>query len=181
MEKNKVTPAQIRTTKITSYVFLGIGLAMFVFGIFFLIDANESAGWPEVEGSVRYTAVKQDRARGAQGGSKYTIRYYYTVSYRYTVNGQPLSGDRYSMGDGPRASGYFKTRQEAEAEGDIVYPVGSAITVYYNPENPESTVLRPGTNWGTYVPLILGLFFAGCGVFFLKVMASAERKMAEAG
>ncbi|MEZ4516015.1 MAG: hypothetical protein R3C44_03960 [Chloroflexota bacterium] len=38
------------------------------------------------------------------------------------------------------------------------YTPDSQILVYYDPDDPESAVLKTGTGFGTYVPLVLGGF-----------------------
>jgi hypothetical protein len=44
------------------------------------------------------------------------------------------------------------------------------VAVYYDPENPGSTVLKLGANFGTYVPLVMGLLFTPSGIWFLMLM-----------
>ena len=76
----------------------------------------------------------------------------------YNVEEESDVSCRYSLGGGDRASDLYSERSEAEANVEERFPVGSALTVRYDPKEPTSAVLAPGWNWGTVVPLLLGLF-----------------------
>ena len=91
------------------------------------------------------------------------------IRYRYRVQGQEYVNNTWQkIGNSP-------TRQEAQ---DIVdrYPQGKRTTVYYDPEDPQNSVLVPGntseTSWVlwlfTYVPV---------GVFALAVIVSVKRRI----
>lgn len=60
------------------------------------------------------------------------------VEYDYEINGQSYQGDRYSYFS-------FSTSSRDHAQ-DIVdrYPVGREITVHYDPDEPEDSVLETG-------------------------------------
>ena len=84
--------------------------------------------------------------------------------------------DCYSLGDGSTASKKFKERSQAITEKNK-YSIGSDIDVYYKPTEPSYAVLKPGANWGTFIPLIIGLFFLSIGIGSgFKLMASSKPK-----
>ena len=172
-----MTPAQLRRQKITAGVLLFLGLALTLFGVQFISQAEDSADWPSVEGTVQSVTVKRklDAGRTNSSGSG---RYFYTVNYRYEIAGQQRTASRFSLGDGNRAGKMYRVRTDAERAANLAYPRGSKITVYYNPSDPDSTVIQQGTNWGTYVPLILGLLFMGSGAFLFRLTNTIEQKQA---
>jgi hypothetical protein len=161
-----VTPGQYRIVAGFAGFLILIGAALSIFGVFFLRTALASYGWPSTPGTVQ--AITSPLYRSEYSGSRRT--YVYEVTYGYAVNEIAYTGDRYSLGEGSTASRPYDTAREAEQAGLEAYPLGSAITVYYDPQNPTETVLKRGPNIGTYAPLIMGLFFLPCGVLFLKVL-----------
>lgn len=70
-----------------------------------------------------------------------------SVKYRYAVDGKSYTGNRITASDN-----YQKTRSSAN---DVLkkYPVGGEVSVYYNPANPGSSVLKTGVNKNVSLPL----------------------------
>ena len=145
------------------------------FGIYFLFTANESLSWASVKGSVVQTQVLTEVLQGPDPTrTSSPIEYYVSVEYTYDVEGSPYVSSRYSLGGGSRATDLYSERAEAEAEAAERFPVGSALTVRYDPKEPTSAVLAPGWNWGTFVPLLFGLFLGGSGWLFDVAVKTAE-------
>ncbi|MGB3515436.1 MAG: DUF3592 domain-containing protein, partial [Elainellaceae cyanobacterium] len=92
------------------------------------------------------------------------------------VEGSRYQNDRYSLGSGPTASRTYRKQQNAIAAAKENYSIGQSIAVYYNPDAPADTVLKPGANIGSFVPLIFGivLFSSGIGLFLLAQRAAAN-------
>jgi len=112
-----------------------------------LLSAYESQNWPQTSGTVIHTEVKQDRK-----GRTYAL-----VEYAYPVNGQEYQSSRVSfmgLDDGAPSP------QEVVA----LYAAQKGVTVFFDPNNPGESVLRPGLH--SYFPL--GLLAVG-----LLVVASA--------
>lgn len=119
--------------------------------------ARESVRWPATEGEVVDVAV----FRAGGGGAR--------IVYRYTVDGRAHESRRIAFVN--RARG--RTRSELAAE----YPAGRAVTVRYDPDDPETAVLEPGVTTGLivegglvsggFVLLGLGIGLAG-GVAILR-------------
>ena len=145
------------------------------FGIYFLFSANESLAWSSVEGSVVKTQVLTEVLRGTVS-STYTRppEYYVSVQYTYDVEGSPYFSSRYSLGGGDRASDLYGEHSDAETEATDRFPVGAPLTVHYDPKEPTSAVLAPGWNWGTFVPLLIGIFLGGSGWLFDIAVKTAE-------
>ncbi len=144
------------------------GVALILFGIYFIREALASKSWPVANGEIQAVQVIRDVDRD---GGKTIVRHYIRINYDYEVEGISYTGDRYSLGDGSTASKRFKERSEAIAEKNK-YPLGSEIDVYYKPTEPSFAILKPGTNFGTFVPIVLGVLFLPSGialfVFMLK-------------
>lgn len=142
------------------------GAALILFGINFLWEGYASKKWSVASGEIQSVHIKRDISRS---NTTTTERHYLTITYHYEVEGIRYTGDRYSLGDGSTASKRFSVRSQAIAE-KAKYPIGGAIAVYYKPTEPSSAILKPGINWGTTVPLILGLFFFPSGMAFLVLL-----------
>ncbi|MEM8488554.1 MAG: DUF3592 domain-containing protein [Bacteroidota bacterium] len=169
-QKTPLTPAQLRRQKITGYVIIGIGLALFGFGVIFVQEARESVSWPIVEGTVQNVSVKRyiDNQKRRRTNVQGTTQYYYAINYRYTIDGTSHSGSQFSLGEGDRASKLYGDMPETRAAGAAAYPSGSKISIHVNPDNPARAVLSTGANWGTYVPGIIGLLMLGLGAVLVR-------------
>lgn len=170
----------VQALKILSRFAFGLfflGGLLGAFGIYFLFTANESLSWASVEGSVVEAEVSTyvsppTNSTGNTLNSR--VQYYVSVQYTYDVAGSPYVSSRYSLGEGDRASRLYPERSLAELEAAERFPAGSPLTVYYDPESPSSAVLAAGWNWGTFVPLLLGLFFGGSGWFIYAIAKTAK-------
>lgn len=63
--------------------------------------------------------------------------YGFGVRYRYTVGGQSFEGDRYAFGSGKASDGRGRARTLVKQ-----HPVGSKLTVYYDPAKPQQSVIE---------------------------------------
>lgn len=119
--------------------------------------------WPQTEGTIISTQVKSSRVRvrrGSSSGYRMTTRYEPQVIYRYLAHGNRYESKRLHFGDtvgysGPGPAEKILTR----------YPVGTSITVYYNPDNPAEATLSPKTGWATTVYWLIAIL-----LFFMTVM-----------
>ncbi len=94
--------------------------------------AAASRGWPAVAGRVEVSKARANRPDNGMPG------YRYVVVYRYTVDGEEWDGDMVAAG-----KLFYATRRWVE-QRLAPYPVGARVTVYYDPEDPETAVLEPG-------------------------------------
>ncbi|OKH18760.1 DUF3592 domain-containing protein [[Limnothrix rosea] IAM M-220] len=144
------------------------GAALIIFGISFLRDGFASKNWPTTTGEIKAVNIVRE-FRGS--GNTRRVTHHLTLNYSYQVGGISYTNTRYSLGDGSTASKRYRERSQAIAEKNT-YPIGSKIDVYYKPTEPSFAILQPGTNFGTFVPLVLGTFFLPSGimlfVFILK-------------
>lgn len=158
----------------------GVGLGalgglLIIFGVHFLYTSNETLSWSTVDGKVLNAEVNthwSNWTKPAGTVPRGTKEYYVAVHYRYEVDGNTYVSSRYSLGDGARASAFFKEQSRAQEEADRLFAPNAAVTVYYNPKAPDAAVLKTGWNWGTFVPLLLGLFLSGAGWLFYRVQTN---------
>lgn len=147
--------------------FLGIGVAVLIWGIRNRNKAEASNTWSSVEGVITSAQIDEDTDVDEDGFSSTT--YTPQWQYQYTVNGNSYTGERISFG-AVRGYGRLKKAQEELDK----YPVNSSVRVYYDPEIPEESVLVQGTG-GTWLGIFLGGFFIllaviGCIVSFFVVL-----------
>ena len=108
--------------------------------------ARASRGWRSTSGRVLEATV--EKSPGGRHGPHYEP----LVRYQYEVGGQRYVGTRISFGD---ISGRVESQQTVKR-----YPRDTAVTVLYDPANPEAATLEasyPGSNQLWHV-------FMGCAL-----------------
>ncbi|HEU5070061.1 MAG TPA: DUF3592 domain-containing protein [Verrucomicrobiae bacterium] len=84
------------------------------------------------------TASEVTHHRGSKGGTTYGV----SIHYNYTVDGQKFSGDRY------RYANWSSSDSQWAHDAVAQNPVGAAVPVFYNPKNPQDSLLSPGVTGG---------------------------------
>jgi Protein of unknown function (DUF3592) len=122
-----------------------------------LIEVRKASRWPATKGTVINSivqAIKKNPTDPDYDSSDTEVFNQPLVEYEYTVNGRKLRGSRITIGD--KTSGY-----ELESILDR-YPVGTTVTVYYDPANPKNAVLERDLPKIVFVGVgCLLLFFIG--------------------
>ena len=142
-----------------------MGLFTLLLWLAFQRQVRAANGWSVATGKVLVADVEsfQEMESSASGSLHSTTTYRPSVVYSFEANGQQFISDR--VGFGAAASGtvagsvpWFVSQQAAK------YPVGSQVTVYYNPQNPTESVLE---RRATGSLLLLGIIVAlwGLAVF----------------
>ena len=93
------------------------------------------------------------------------------LEYSYVVGGVGYSGTRYRYG--------FETSGEHDVEAIVErLPVDSRTKVFYNPSDPEDSLLAPGIGWfDLFIPLFLLPFnLVMVGMFSLTLGAKLRRR-----
>jgi len=134
-------------TLAVSVVFFLIGAGLSWWGWTIVSNARASATWPTAEG--RVTSSEIEHSTDSEGDDDYTPR----VSYTYQVNG--LSYENFTIKFGETTYSSERTALEILAR----YPIGAAVTVHYDPSNPDRAVLEAGVSGGSYIVLSVGLIF----------------------
>lgn len=162
-----------------------IGLAMFLFGIYFVVLGDEVGGWPSTEGTIVDTRIRvwsPVRATFEEQRLKGDITQHYPeIEYRWTVDGRTYEGDRYKLGTThPKYDERDDARQAA-----LRFSPGDRITIYYDPDAPDQAVLDPSKDWfALLTPSVLSLVFVGTGFLLQRLspamQAAVERNEAKA-
>lgn len=140
-------------------LFLVGGVAALAFGVRDLLAIRAASRWPSAEGVVESSEVRTEiRETRRDNRTRRYREYSAAVVYRFTVDGVSIRGQRVRFG------GFVSDTPEA-AERDVAsYPAGSAVVVFYDPENPEDSVLERGVSAGAWILPGLGLAFLLAGL-----------------
>ena len=141
-------------------VLLVFGLIIGGVGLYRYNLGKKSAAWPAVKGKMTY-------ARAVPATVNKKQEYRLSVKYRYTVDGKSYTGERVTASDN-----YQKTRSLAN---DVLkkYPVGGEVSVYYNPADPRSSVLKTGINKNVSLPLGIAVV---CFLLAVAIIVSELKK-----
>ncbi|MBN1120785.1 MAG: DUF3592 domain-containing protein [Anaerolineae bacterium] len=141
--------------------FLCGGVTSLGIGIFNLQSARGSTSWPTVEGTIKESEVFEYYTD--------TAMYQALVSYSYVVDNTRYTG----MTVGYEVGGSSNPAPQRE----IVerYPVGSKVTVYYDPNDPQIAVLEPGAKGSIWGPVIRGTLLLFIGLIGGAVAAGRLR------
>lgn len=98
--------------------------------------------YPCVEGKVTASEIKSHR--GSKGGTTYSAE----INYVYTVGTQKFFAQRLRYIQ-------FSSSSYSDAFGMVSeHPAGSAVTVYYDPAQPQEAVLYPGIDGVDFIPAL---------------------------
>lgn len=128
-------------------IFLLVGGGLTYWGWTILENAKASASWPTAQGEV----IKSEVTRNTDGEGH--TSYSPEVTYTYFADNQ--SRKSYTIKFGENSYGNKRTADEIAAK----YPIGKSVTVFYDPQNPEKSVLEPGVSSGSYIVLGIGVLF----------------------
>lgn len=148
-------------------ILLGIGIFLIVGNLRARKKADASQNWPATSGTVVLSEVRKSETHNEEGGLS-SIAYFPYVEYDYQVNDQMVRGKKLTFG------GHDLTKSYAEATARVAkYPVGAAVSVYYNPGKLEDAVLEraaPRSKSGLIVGIIL-TSLGGIGLLVLLITA----------
>ncbi len=130
--------------------FISLLLAWFIFGAVGFFKAVASHHWPTTNGTV----VSAQVIRPSGKSTKYIAE----IGYTYQIGGKEYSSKNYKATSARGTSGWAKQVVDQ-------HPVGSVVTVHYNPDKPEEAVIEPGLQSDNYfmtiVPLMAILLLLG--------------------
>jgi hypothetical protein len=143
-------------------VFVIVGMVVAWQGKKRLAIAKRSAGWPYVMGKVISSEMEIDRDTDSDRGT--SITYSAEVMFEYEVGGVSYAANRVSFGQ------YGSSSPGPARKILNKYPADEAVKVYYDPADPQNSVLEPGVTFSTYMVLIGGLVFIFSGALFLFII-----------
>ncbi len=131
---------------VLGFVCLLIGLRELWFG-------HKSLRWPSCEGTILKSEVK--KSRGSDGRADFNPR----VIYVYSVGGQEFVSERVAF------HCWGGTTAAASTAVSLRYPVGSTVTVFYNPRNAASSTLEIGYGPGNVLVIGIGVVLTCAGTW----------------
>lgn len=146
---------------IVGVVFLCIGGAMTPFGVRNVLQAQQSQNWPTTTGEVISSAVE---VNSDSDGDTYRA----AVIYTYIAADKNRQSSQVFIGDD-----IYTSARRIVDQTVARYPVGSRVTVYYNPEDPDVAVLETGVRLNSTLFLLMGVGFGLIGLFSLGASAFA--------
>lgn len=158
-------PAAVKTER--SWFIALFGLPFFCVGAGFLLfsivptlhDAWRMASWPETQGVLLQARLITDTS-----GDSTTYRV--EAEYRYNIAGRSYRHNRVAIGENADNIGDFQ--QTLGKRLEMALRNEQPVSVWYDPENPESAVLNRDLRWGLLgFKLIFVILFGGAGSAFL--------------
>lgn len=125
-----------------------------VAAVYKYLQVRAAADWPSTQGKVVISTSERRKVKtfddDREDGRGEEERNFARIVYEYTVSGQRLQNNRVSIGEDLGNFEIAKTMAR--------YPVGSIVTVYYNPRRPREAVLERDTPkglWGCIFALVV--------------------------
>ncbi|MDD5466249.1 MAG: DUF3592 domain-containing protein [Anaerolineales bacterium] len=137
-------------------LFAGIGTFLIYKGLQARKKAEASQGWPATTGQITQAQVSRSTHTDSDGDT--STSYTPHVEYSYRVAEQEFTGKNITFGLTQSFS------QPAKAQAVLArYPVGSQVSVYYDPNQPGDAVLERKAG-GFTASLAIGAIFLLLGV-----------------
>jgi hypothetical protein len=147
-------------------VFISAGLVMTIFGVSNIRTAKDSETWPSKEGVILESKISIN-----EGDDSTT--YGADVVYEYEVKNQTYKGDKVTFGE-------VSTSSRSRARKVVRrYPSGKKIAVFYDPKDPETSVLETGLSGGVWLLPGIGLLFFLVPLGMLVHTEKSNRKAAQ--
>jgi hypothetical protein len=125
------------TANVIGWLLIGVGAALLLATGWLLVRARRSTTWPSISGRV----VSSKRDYSASGSKSGGTNYRLLLTYAYEVAGNRREGHRVAFGDNLWSGSQSK---ESVDERVKFYHPGREVTVYYDPERPDSCTLTQG-------------------------------------
>jgi hypothetical protein len=99
-----------------------------------MLEVRQAAAWSTAVGRVVKSGTGADHHRFA--GAATTVKTMPVVEYEFSAGGRTMCGNRISIGEDSGGANTEATLRR--------YPVGTTVTVFYDPANPKNCVLERG-------------------------------------
>lgn len=116
------------------------GLSLAILAANNAFNAHKTKRWPVTEGRITLSEV--------QKSSRYVPR----IVFSYKVGSVQYSSEKAGLTNYAQ----YKKKEEAQKEADK-YPVNAKVKVYYNPDNAEEAILKPGIRGEHIFMFLVGL------------------------
>ena len=118
------------------------------FGVRQLYLANQSRYWSTTSGTIIYSDIRVIENEENSANNSYQP----VVKYSYQVNDSYFTSDRILFG-----TLFFRDIIQASKILEL-YPVNQEVTVYYDSDYPQDSVLEAGLTKKSFVPVTAGVF-----------------------
>lgn len=129
-------------------------------------DAQASRAWGSVAGTITIVSSRAEWVNARRRNLSYHRPWVQTT---YSVNGKSLVCERFAFNDHLISAGSKKQAEEMVKS----YQVGQSVQVYYDPNDPQKSVLEPGNLSPSMSALVGGVIFfvMGLAQFVLMYLA----------
>jgi len=135
-------------------IFVLIGLFLSWQGVRTLQTAKQTNCWVETTGTIARSEIVSQRDN--DGDRTYKPE----IEYEYKANGMSRKGQTIYIGDGASSSDRSYAQRFVSR-----YPANCNVSVYYNPSDPDISVLEKGIQKASFIPLVFGVGFTFMGVW----------------
>jgi len=142
-------------------IFFALGVLMLYFGFNSMKTLRESKSWQSVKGEIVSSTVE---IRQEESNGKMIEMYYPNIRYGYFVAGSQFFNNKISFGD------YGSNKRRTASKICNNYPADLAVTVYYNPKDPQNSVLERKAGLGNLVTLGVGILFILGGILLFVAL-----------
>jgi hypothetical protein len=141
---------------ITCLIFLGIGIGMLIKLAQNYRKLQRSKHWLTTNGIITFSDLDAQVSTDDEGFR--TTTYLARINFAYDVNGNHYECDRINFDYGMRTSNLRKQQSVVEQ-----YPTDSAVTVFYDPDDPSQAVLEKRVN-GAFTTILVSAVFIAIGI-----------------
>ena len=153
---------------VLALLFLAGGIVTLGYFTYLIRTAGLSGDWPSTAGKL--SKCRLSGHRSSSGGWRYgytsrgeTVTYDLDVEYDYHVDGVAYRGRRFYFG--PRTGDREYWEEKAKR-----YCSDNRVEVYYDPRNPEQSVLETDRSEENYIFILMGLGFLGYGLYLARII-----------
>lgn len=132
---------------VLAHAFIGVVFAMGVWTDLDLTTLWRSKRWPTTKGKIISAEIRQENEERNDERGYYTAH----VKYKYTVDGVEYVSNRICSRTPLPFDMYGESYENAS-----LYRAGKTVLVYYNPEDPEQSVLKPGIRPKHIIAVLMG-------------------------
>jgi len=150
----KIKPKNI--SLIVSLASLMGGIGFIVASIYNISFAMKSENWPTTEANILNVDIEKVSMKA---GYQYEIK----ILYEYYIENKRYISNRYSFGESETSDKYKIEKLVNKLKGQ------KNITVFYNPNDPNTSVIETGMQWRHWKILFFSVLFLGLGIFFFMV------------
>ena len=137
--------------EISGLLFVGLGTALLVVSAWNAARAIKSRAWPQCDGTIASSDVETVRNEG--------LLHRASITYLYRIDDQGFVGTRACFCD------WLWSSWRSSAAGLARrFPAGASVPVYYDPTDPNESVLEPGMNGFIFGSFALGALAVALGL-----------------